>query len=141
MKLACLLVNFVPAFHRHSISAVALSSQQEHNMLPFTTHTQLRPCIRRFGAPTASAVQQQQPWHTGLRRRQQQRHKQRSKAAGSEASSGNEVPQVDRDVIFDSAPDDAPPTASALQDTEALLQQLNLLKRCASYVVLCCKWS
>uniref|UniRef100_A0A383W4N5 Uncharacterized protein n=1 Tax=Tetradesmus obliquus TaxID=3088 RepID=A0A383W4N5_TETOB len=97
-------------------------------MLPITAHTPLRPCIRRSGAPTASAVQQQQPWHNGLRSRQQQRHKQRSRATSSEASSGNEVPQVDRGVIFDSAPDDAPPTTSALQDTEALLQQLNLLK-------------
>ncbi|WIA42700.1 hypothetical protein OEZ86_008651 [Tetradesmus obliquus] len=97
-------------------------------MLPITAHTPLRPCIRRSGAPTASAVQQQQPWHNGLRSRQQQRHKQRSRATSSEASSGNEVPQVDRGVIFDSTPDDAPPTTSALQDTEALLQQLNLLK-------------
>jgi hypothetical protein len=57
-------------------------------------------------------------------------------AQSSEEDKWIEFLQQTRDGGFVGMPDDAPPTATAMRDTESLLQQLNSLKRWGHCVVL-----
>eukprot|EP00882_Tetradesmus_deserticola_P024712 GHRQ01027022.1.p1 GENE.GHRQ01027022.1~~GHRQ01027022.1.p1 ORF type:complete len:114 (+),score=25.42 GHRQ01027022.1:390-731(+) len=98
-------------------------------MLQRAAHTPWRTCSTLPGALSTIAVQQQRHLHHWLCSRRQQTQQQRIRAQGRDGDDPNDMLMKTHGSVLDGQLDVAPPTVTAMLDTESLLQQLDSLKR------------